>query len=63
MATFLIESCIWGLVAYFADQSAAIGIVLSALYGLVLFLCVLPSLFRLLRAKPSLPILVQGWIM
>ncbi|CAK9068840.1 unnamed protein product [Durusdinium trenchii] len=40
VATFLIESCIWGLVAYFADQSAAIGIVLSALYGLVLFLCV-----------------------
>eukprot|EP00913_Durusdinium_trenchii_P025016 g23481.t1 len=36
----MIICCIWGLVAYFADQSAAIGIVLSALYGLVLFLCV-----------------------
>eukprot|EP00435_Cladocopium_sp_Y103_P061900 s689_g23.t1 len=60
VATFLIQSCIWGLVVYFADQSMVLGLLLSASYGLVLWLCVDQWLPQNMAGKlwPNLPVAV-----
>lgn len=60
VATFLIQSCIWGLVVYFADQSMVLGALFSASYGLVLWLCVDQWLPRNMAGKlwPNLPVAV-----
>ena len=60
VATFLIQSCMWGLVVYFADQSMVLGMLFSATYGLVLWLCVDQWLPRNMAGKlwPNLPVAV-----
>jgi len=40
IATMLLQLCIWGLVGYFWTQSAAVGIVLTSVYGIVLWFCI-----------------------
>ena len=62
VATFLIEVCIWGLVVYFANQSILIGLLLSATYGVFLWLCVERWLPRQMAGMlwPNLPVAVAA---
>mmetsp|Transcript_69903 Transcript_69903/g.166851 ORF Transcript_69903/g.166851 Transcript_69903/m.166851 type:complete len:375 (+) Transcript_69903:41-1165(+) len=60
VATFLIQSCMWGLVVYFADQSMVLGAFFSAVYTVFLWLCVDQLLPRNMAGKlwPNLPVAV-----